>query len=193
MKLFYIIVILTSGILLSACEKRQFEASSEDQVENTLDATVSRKVLSTDNLADIKHDFIYLDSIINAPELVNLKEDMGRRINEGSSLSGALAYGKTTTELYYNKLNEFEYKSSEISAIKDKLQEGLQLSIEAYDISSKAKLNDRGYPEDLEKWDELDELQQRINQSADELNEDFKAVRLKLEKAAETAEEKVES
>ncbi|AYX87315.1 hypothetical protein EGX84_12380 [Acinetobacter baumannii] len=62
MKLFYIIVILTSGILLSACEKRQFEASSEDQVENTLDATVSRKVLSTDNLADIKHDFIYLDS-----------------------------------------------------------------------------------------------------------------------------------
>ncbi len=193
MKLFYIIVILTSGILLSACEKRQFEASSEDQVENTLDATVSRKVLSTDNLADIKHDFIYLDSIINAPELVNLKEDMGRRINEGSSLSSALAYGKTTTELYYNKLNEFEYKSSEISAIKDKLQEGLQLSIEAYDISSKVKLNDRGYPEDLEKWDELDELQQRMNQSADELNEDFKAVRLKLEKAAETAEEKVES
>ena len=101
-----------------------------------------------------------------------------------------LAYGKTTTELYYNKLNEFEYKSSEISAIKDKLQEGLQLSIEAYDISSKVKFNDRGYPEDLEKWDELDELQQRMNQSADELNEDFKAVRLKLEKAAETAEEK---
>lgn len=193
MKLFYIIVILTSGILLSACEKRQFEASSEDQVENTLDATVSRKALSTDNLADIKHDFIYLDSIINAPELVNLKEDIGRRINEGNSISNGFAYGKTTTELYYNKLNEFEYKSSEISAIKDKLQEGLQLSIEAYDISSKVKFNDRGYPEDLEKWDELDELQQRMNQSADELNEDFKAVRLKLEKAAETAEEKVES
>lgn len=193
MKLFYIIVILTSGILLSACEKRQFEASSGDQVKNTLDTTASRTALSTDNLADIKHDFIYFDSIINAPKLVNLKEDIGRRINEDNSISSGFAYGKTTTELYYNKLNEFEYKSSEISAIKDKLREGLQLSIEAYDISSKMKFNDRGYPEDLEKMNELDELQQRMNQSADEVNEDFKIIRLKLEKAAETAEEKEES
>lgn len=175
----YVSVICALSITLSACEKKPLESNSDKIITTT---TVA---LSVNNIEDIKHDITLFENVINAPEVFELEDEMRQQLDdEGKdSIPKVFQHMKKIMQDRKDKLDNTQFKSSEVSKIKDKFKETIEISIKIADKASKMKLDEDGRPVDLDDLEEINDLKAKSDEILEEMRTEFQLIQTNAQKS----------
>jgi len=135
MKKLLIATLCVSAFALTACDKKPADASTASAENKSAVATVA---LSTNNVADIKHDLTAIQTIstAKAKEALDFQTEVMQAAQKGdkNALKTVVDKMKIYVEGFNKALDDIAVKSSEVSAIREKMKQVNLLGVEMSEL-----------------------------------------------------------